>query len=79
MDIMDLPPLEMQRLANHRYYEHLKQLHLLTRERTGIPVYLLESLEQARQVLEMANERVLAACGLAPNDDQLALPLEPGA
>ena len=66
MDITDLPPLEMQRLANHRYYEQLKQLHLLTRERCPVPVYLMQSLEQSRQVVEMADERVNRAAGLLP-------------
>lgn len=58
MNITEMPTAEALRLATHRYTEHLRQLHLLVRDRLPPPVYLMEALEQARQIEEMAMEAV---------------------
>ena len=58
MDIYDMRPAEAVRVTRDRYYHNLQQLHTLVKEGVSPPVYLMQALEQARQLAEMAEEHL---------------------
>lgn len=65
MDIYDLPPAEAARLTHARYHGHLRALHEIVKIGGTPSVGLMETLEQSRQLEEMAAEHLMRSAGVA--------------